>query len=76
MYPTNEFYTEEYMEFSKKYCIACMAAYKSVDYLYINNMTDITKKHQIGFIYNKTHVYNITVEACVRNILIVSKPTC
>ena len=40
-----------------------MATYKSVDYLYINNMTDITKKHQIGFIYNKTHVYNITVEA-------------
>ena len=31
---------EEYMEFSRNYCIGCMTAYTYGDYVYFNNMTD------------------------------------
>ena len=40
---TDEYDTEEYMEFSKNYCIVCMPAYTYGDYVYFNNNMDTPK---------------------------------
>ena len=59
-YASDEYYTEEYMEFSKKVCIGCMIAYNYGDYVYLNNNIDTPKEHHNIFIWNKKTDFYIT----------------
>ena len=40
--------TEEYMKFSKKCYIGCMAAYTSGDYFYLKNMNHIPDENMVS----------------------------
>ena len=57
---TDEYYTEEYMEFSKKCCIWGMAEYTSGDCVNFKDMTDIPNEHHNSYIFNHIHDMYIT----------------
>ena len=60
LHSTDESNKEEYIEFSNKLCIGCMAVYTYDKYVYFNNMTDKPKKYDIGFKLNQSHDMYIT----------------
>ena len=52
--PTDENNKNEYIEFSKKFCMVCMPYYTYGDYVYINNKYYAPEEHHIQPIL-KTH---------------------
>ena len=66
--------TEEYIEYSNIWCIGCIAAYTSGDYVYFNNMSENTKRHHIGFTFNKRHGMYITPPLNITEEKFVSFP--
>ena len=57
------------MEFSEKYCIGFMIAYKYGDYAYLKNENNAPEEHHIQSIFKtRKYLYNIIAKVDVRTI--------